>query len=185
MWRWATRGLFCMVVAYAFLYGIKYAHSLYFLANHIMAWFLVLHVRDSHYGRMAWRYLANHIWHPFLSKKHSWYLVIKHQSLVREEWNKWLQYHPGWIQTGKLRCLWCYCCCLYTLGAWGVSNHTFWLRLFRTNIHIHISLSLFHVLSLFWVIHALLYGVYWKYKDNSMVIHPPFLLPVCALCTSL
>ncbi|KAJ8656765.1 hypothetical protein O0I10_007613 [Lichtheimia ornata] len=71
VWRWATRGLFCMVVAYAFLYGIKYAHSLYFLANHMMAWFLVLHVRDSHYGRMAWRYAANHIWHPFLSKKHS------------------------------------------------------------------------------------------------------------------
>ncbi|KAI9484440.1 PGAP1-like protein-domain-containing protein [Zychaea mexicana] len=69
-WHWGTCILIYGVVAYTFLYGIKYTHSIYFLSNHMMAWFLLLHARDSHYGRMTYRYVADHVY-PFRSKKHS------------------------------------------------------------------------------------------------------------------
>ncbi|KAI9257366.1 PGAP1-like protein-domain-containing protein [Phascolomyces articulosus] len=69
-WHWGTCVLIYSIVAYTFLYGIKYTHSIYFLSNHMIAWFLFLHVRDSHYGRMTYRYVADHLY-PFRSKKHS------------------------------------------------------------------------------------------------------------------
>ena len=67
-WHWTTCLLIYALIVYTFLYGIKYTHSIYFLANYMMAWLLLLHARDSHYARIAYRYVADH---PFRSKKHS------------------------------------------------------------------------------------------------------------------
>lgn len=57
------------IVIYAFLYGIKYTHWLYFLSNDFVGWLLLLHFLDSHYGRLTYHYLMDHL--RFGSKKHS------------------------------------------------------------------------------------------------------------------
>lgn len=57
------------IVIYAFLYGIKYTHWLYFLSNDLVIWLLLLHLQDSHYGRLSYRYLMDHV--KIGSKKHS------------------------------------------------------------------------------------------------------------------
>ncbi|OAD80621.1 hypothetical protein PHYBLDRAFT_10352, partial [Phycomyces blakesleeanus NRRL 1555(-)] len=48
-WNWATYLILYSIVVYAFLYGIKYTHSLYFISNHLVCWFLLLHFGDSGY----------------------------------------------------------------------------------------------------------------------------------------
>ncbi|CAO3702752.1 unnamed protein product [Rhizopus stolonifer] len=60
---WSTMTYLFMyyIVVYAFLFGIKYTHWIYFSANHLVAWFLLLHFRDSHYSRLSYHYLMDHV----------------------------------------------------------------------------------------------------------------------------
>ncbi|KAI7862596.1 PGAP1-like protein-domain-containing protein [Spinellus fusiger] len=69
-WHWATFILLYGIVIYAFLYGIKYTHSLYSISNSLICWLLLLHFSDSGYGRLAYHYLMEHLY-SFRSKKHS------------------------------------------------------------------------------------------------------------------
>ncbi|KAI7903838.1 uncharacterized protein BX663DRAFT_505419 [Cokeromyces recurvatus] len=57
------------IVIYAFLYGIKYTHWIYFLSNNLVFWFLLLHFRHSHYGSLSYRYIIDHL--LIVNKKHS------------------------------------------------------------------------------------------------------------------
>lgn len=60
-WSTITYLFMYYIVIYAFLFGIKYTHWIYFLANHLIAWFLLLHFRDSHYSRLSYHYLMDHV----------------------------------------------------------------------------------------------------------------------------
>ncbi|CAO0791284.1 unnamed protein product [Mucor circinelloides] len=68
-WSVVTYVIMYYIVIYAFLYGIKYTHWIYFLTNHLVVWFLLLHFQDSHYGRVSFHYLMDHL--MLGSKKHS------------------------------------------------------------------------------------------------------------------
>ncbi|KAI9304503.1 PGAP1-like protein-domain-containing protein [Cunninghamella echinulata] len=68
IWHWSTYMLFYMIVTYAFLYGIRYTHSLYFLSNGLIGWLLFLHFWHSPYGCHVYHYLMEHFY-PFTKKK--------------------------------------------------------------------------------------------------------------------
>ncbi|KAI8085116.1 PGAP1-like protein-domain-containing protein [Halteromyces radiatus] len=71
IWSWITYCLFYIVVLYAFMYGIKYTHSLYFLSNGLIGWLLLLHFWNSSYGQQLYLSFMDLIYHYSFSKKKS------------------------------------------------------------------------------------------------------------------
>ncbi|KAI8339120.1 PGAP1-like protein-domain-containing protein [Chlamydoabsidia padenii] len=70
MWRWTTYCVYYAVVVYAFMYGIKYTHSLYFLSNGLTGWLLLVHFWYSPYGRQMYHLLMEFIrLYSFTKKK--------------------------------------------------------------------------------------------------------------------
>ncbi|KAI8089282.1 PGAP1-like protein-domain-containing protein [Halteromyces radiatus] len=47
---WTTYGLMYGIIVYAFLYGVKYPHSIYFLSNNMVLWLLFLQFWSSRYS---------------------------------------------------------------------------------------------------------------------------------------
>lgn len=68
IWHWITYTLIYIIVIYAFMYGIRYTHSLYFLSNGLIGWLLFLHFWHSPYGCHVYHYLMEHFY-PFTKKK--------------------------------------------------------------------------------------------------------------------
>ncbi|KAI8391121.1 PGAP1-like protein-domain-containing protein [Radiomyces spectabilis] len=60
-WRWTTYFIFYGIIAYAFMYGIKYTHVLYLISNYLVVWLLILHFRDSRYCRLVYHYALEHL----------------------------------------------------------------------------------------------------------------------------
>jgi len=67
--RWATNAIFCAVIVYGFLYGVKFTHALYMLGNLLIVWLLILHARHSWVTKAVYVYVMDHF--KFQTKKRS------------------------------------------------------------------------------------------------------------------
>jgi hypothetical protein len=67
--KWATNAIFCAVIVYGFLYGVKFTHALYMLGNLLVVWLLILHARHSWLTKAVYVYVMEHF--RFQTKKRS------------------------------------------------------------------------------------------------------------------
>ncbi|ORZ15194.1 PGAP1-like protein-domain-containing protein [Absidia repens] len=68
---WLTYGLMYIIIVYAFLYGVKYPHSIYFLSNYLILWLLFLHFCQSRYSHTLFRTLLHFFTSPHKHRRSS------------------------------------------------------------------------------------------------------------------